>query len=159
MMSHAPSGDRRRGAHLVPHPSPDVDPDGVVRCPIELSPAPVVAGSDLPGSRLATSASLLGELTHCTKQEVVDVLQPYCEEALTVDLSRVTYFDAGGITALLTLRGRCRAGGNELVVDRPTPHVRWVLTLVGLDGELLGRPGVDDVVAHRPPRALLDREV
>lgn len=143
MKSPAPSGEHRSVAIEAIPGSTRPDPSTTLECPIEFSTVPPVAdGADA----VATCASVLGELTHGTKLQAIDTLTPHCDGSLVVDLSGVTYFDAGGITVLLTARDRCRTAGRTLVVERPTPHIRWVLGLVRLDQELLGVPAQD------PPR-------
>ena len=54
-----------------------------------------------------------------------------------LDLGRVERIDAAGIAALITLyRAACEAG-QCFGVTNPTPHVREILELVGLDRFLL----------------------
>lgn len=54
-----------------------------------------------------------------------------------LDLSCVERIDAAGIAALITLYRAARECGRCFGVTNPKPHVREILTLVGLDRFLL----------------------
>jgi ABC-type transporter Mla MlaB component len=54
-----------------------------------------------------------------------------------LDLGRVERIDAAGISALITLYRAAREAGRCFDVTNPKPHVREILTLVGLDRFLL----------------------
>lgn len=54
-----------------------------------------------------------------------------------LDLGHVERIDAAGIAALITLYRAARECGRCFGVINPTPHVREILTLVGLDRFLL----------------------
>jgi anti-sigma B factor antagonist len=64
---------------------------------------------------------------------------------LQADLSRVTFVDAAGIGVLASVRKRALDGGGELVLRRPSPGVRRLTGVLGLDEalpvvELAGQP-------------------
>jgi anti-anti-sigma factor len=63
---------------------------------------------------------------------------PFVEDAgLVVDMSQVTSLDAGGIGVILILRQVAEREGNLLVLTNPSPRVRQILRLVGLDAILV----------------------
>lgn len=58
-------------------------------------------------------------------------------QSVCLDLARVERIDAAGIAALITIyRAACGAGRSFGVIN-PTPHVREILILVGLDKFLM----------------------
>lgn len=58
-------------------------------------------------------------------------------QSVWLDLGRVERIDAAGIAALITLYRTACAAGRDFGVTNPTPHVREILTLVGLDRFLM----------------------
>lgn len=106
--------------------------DDRVDCTIDVRPRQRPSASDG-----ALDICISGELTHCTQGDVVATLTDHRTARVDLDLSSVEFFDAGGVTALLLLRQRYREAGGRLEVQHPTKHVRWVLELVGLAGDLL----------------------
>ena len=55
---------------------------------------------------------------------------------LTVDMSGVTFIDAGGIDVLVAAANRAREAGGSLSLLAPSPQVRWLLDVCHLDGIL-----------------------
>ena len=53
---------------------------------------------------------------------------------LALDLSRLTFIDAAGLRTLARAADRMDRQGRLLQLDRPSPHLRRLLTLVGLAG-------------------------
>jgi anti-anti-sigma factor len=53
------------------------------------------------------------------------------QRELVIDLSELTFLDSTGIRAILVVADQV---GGGVVIRRPTPPVRRVLDLVGLDG-------------------------
>ncbi|NLC58942.1 MAG: STAS domain-containing protein [Armatimonadetes bacterium] len=49
--------------------------------------------------------------------------------AVVVDLSEVTYMDSAGFGALLRVCRELRHSGGELILRRPSPHVRRMLEI------------------------------
>lgn len=65
-------------------------------------------------------------------------------QPVRLDLGSVERIDAAGIAALITLyRAACDAG-RCFAVTNPRPHVREILTVVGLDRFLLSEDGEAD---------------
>ncbi|MEV0588817.1 STAS domain-containing protein [Nonomuraea sp. NPDC050310] len=59
---------------------------------------------------------------------------------LVLDLSRVTFFGAGGLGVLIGLQGRARARGITLALTGVPPRVSLLLRLTGLDRRFPIRP-------------------
>jgi anti-sigma B factor antagonist len=55
---------------------------------------------------------------------------------LIVDLTETTFIDSTALHVLLDARKRVRAEGGEVVVVCPSPHVRRVFEVTGVDGLL-----------------------
>lgn len=58
-------------------------------------------------------------------------------QSVWLDLGRVERIDAAGIAALITLYRTACAAGRDFGVTNPTPHVREILALVGVDRFLM----------------------
>lgn len=66
-----------------------------------------------------------------------EILPMVRHQSLRLDLSRVERIDAAGLAALIALyRAACEAG-HYFGVTNPTPHVREILSLVGLEKFLM----------------------
>jgi anti-anti-sigma factor len=66
---------------------------------------------------------------------LADALVEIAGSTVVVDLSRLTFMDSTGISALVVARNRILADDQgELVVTRPTGIVRTALEVVGLSG-------------------------
>ena len=55
---------------------------------------------------------------------------------LTVDMSGVTFIDAGGIDVLVAAANRAREAGGSLSLLAPSRQVRWLLGVLDLDAVL-----------------------
>lgn len=87
----------------------------------------------------------ISDLVRGAEARLLEQLMPLVRrQRVWLDLRRVERIDAAGIAALITLyRAACEAGRCFAVMN-PTPHVREILTLVGLDRFLLAEdPEVD----------------
>lgn len=84
-----------------------------------------------------------GEMDMATADALVQRLRQLLLVADTVllDLSAVTFFDATGVSALITGRAEAQAHGATLAITGASPVVRRVLGLVNLT-ELLHEPAV-----------------
>lgn len=67
-------------------------------------------------------------------EQVMPILRHH---SVWLDLGRVERIDAAGIAALITLYRAARDAGRCFGVTNPTPHVREILRLVGLDKFLM----------------------
>jgi anti-sigma B factor antagonist len=76
--------------------------------------------------------SLKGELDVATAEGLADWLVDISGSSLVVDLSRLTFMDSSGISAMVVAHNRMEAVGDELVLTRPHPIVRRALEIVGL---------------------------
>ena len=63
--------------------------------------------------------------------EVIEVLDQSSGD-LTIDLSTLTFCDSSGMRLLYRLDGEAKARGRTMVLQRPTPAVHRVLSLLGL---------------------------
>jgi anti-anti-sigma factor len=102
-----------------------------------------------------------GELDLATKSVLHRSLRRALDLAparIIVDLSRVSFFDAGVIGELVRARRRSRAAGGDLVVRAPSRFGRQVLGSVGLADLVLGdaRPGPTWIGASEDVGALDD---
>jgi anti-sigma B factor antagonist len=95
---------------------------------------------------LASAARLRDQLT-----ELLHRHTPH----LVIDLSEITFCDAGGLTALLATARRAELLGGELVLASPTPHLQKLLRLTGLDTVFCTYPTVPAAVAG-PAGASID---
>jgi anti-anti-sigma factor len=97
----------------------------------DLQPTPFHVSVDL-GNGCVTVA---GELDRQNAPHVLDGLAALTSTAhrrWTVDASAVTFCDAAGLRLLVTGHNLARRNGCELVLDRPSPCVHRLMTLVGL---------------------------
>lgn len=86
------------------------------------------------------TVAVCGELDLSTAAELSLTLAPVLDrrpEALTVDLGGVDFIDSTGLTLLVRTSNRLRAQHGCLRLTSPTPPVRRVLELVGLDALLV----------------------
>jgi anti-sigma B factor antagonist len=56
--------------------------------------------------------------------------------SLVVDLTETTFLDSTALHVLLEARKQTRDGGGDLVVVCPSPHVRRIFEVTGVDGLL-----------------------
>lgn len=69
---------------------------------------------------------------------------------LVVDLTRATFLDSAGVSALVRTSRRASATGTTLRLAVTAPSVLRVLDLVGLDRLIGVYPGVSEAVASLP---------
>jgi anti-anti-sigma factor len=90
---------------------------------------------------LITAFCELSELVRGQERGLVDEITPLVrQQSVVLDLGAVDRIDAAGIAALISIYGSARDTGHCFMVSNPTPHVREILTLVGLDRILLDHP-------------------
>ena len=59
-------------------------------------------------------------------------------DPLQIDLSEVTFLDSTGLGALITIRNDVRERGGRIELVAYSSAVQRVLTLTGIDGDVLG---------------------
>jgi anti-anti-sigma factor len=80
------------------------------------------------------------ELVRGQEQIFLERLAPVVRrQSVALDLGSVERIDAAGLAALITLYCDACKAGYSFTVARPQPHVREVLSVVGLDRLLLAR--------------------
>jgi anti-anti-sigma factor len=118
-------------------------------------PAGVVVIED-PTRRSALAVS--GEIDLASARSFAALLQRHLDQArpgeqLDVDLSRVLFFSAAGLRALLVAGATARRSGRELRVAALSPAVDHVLDLTGTrDAVLRGHPLPAATARGRDPR-------
>jgi anti-sigma B factor antagonist len=84
--------------------------------------------------------TISGEIDIATSRAMGDALEASPGPAhLEVDMSAVTFMDASGIRVLLAARQRAVDGGGSLTLRAPSPAVRRVAGILGLDVLLVTR--------------------
>jgi anti-anti-sigma factor len=73
---------------------------------------------------IATTAALRARIAAVLDETVLPVI---------IDLSRVSFCDASGLTMLLDVRRRTGAQGRAITLSGPRPNVRKLLRITGLD--------------------------
>jgi anti-anti-sigma factor len=53
---------------------------------------------------------------------------------LIADLSELSFIDSSGVGSLLRAKEHVEAAGNQLLLARPSPAVRHLFEVLGLDG-------------------------
>ena len=87
---------------------------------------------ELPGVHVV---ALYGELDMSSADCVGEALAGIGGSTVVVDLSKLTFMDSTGITALVVARNRIMDDGlGQLVLSRPVSAVRRVLEITGLGG-------------------------
>ncbi|WP_017555534.1 STAS domain-containing protein [Nocardiopsis baichengensis] len=71
---------------------------------------------------------------------------------VVVDLSRVTFFDASAVRAVLSTHRALTAQGRHMVLAEPTPQVQRTLDALKVDELLDVYPIVEMALAHVPGR-------
>jgi anti-anti-sigma factor len=80
----------------------------------------------------------VNSLVRGAEARLLDEMMPLVRRRqVWLDLGGVERIDAAGIAALITLYRVAREAGHCFGVTNPKPHVREILTLVGLDRFLL----------------------
>lgn len=105
---------------------------------------------EIAGDRHVSTVSIAGDVDLATVP-LLDAAAASCLEGsplrVIVDLSRVTFFGATGLTTLLRLREQTGQAAIDLVLRAPSPIVRTVLDVVGAGRcfqiEPAGFPGAD----------------
>ncbi|HWC31596.1 MAG TPA: STAS domain-containing protein [Actinomycetota bacterium] len=78
-----------------------------------------------------------GELDMATRDRLLGALEwleANGEEAITVDLTGLSFIDATGLHALIRARDSARMRGATLEFRNPSPAVRRLISLVGPEG-------------------------
>ena len=84
------------------------------------------------------TVTISGEIDIATSQAMRDTLAIAPGPAhLEVDMSAVTFMDASGIGVLLAARQRAVDGGGSLTLRTPSPAVRRLTGVLGLDEILI----------------------
>lgn len=92
--------------------------------PIVSAPRPDVALTISGELDIATAAVLRDRISAVLDDTVLPVI---------IDLSRVSFCDASGLTMLITLRRRANAYGRTVALAGPRPNVRKLLRITSLD--------------------------
>ena len=80
------------------------------------------------------------ELVRGNEQQLLDRLQPLVRrQSVTLDLEHVTRIDAAGLAALITLHCDACQAGYRFAISNPSPRVREILAIVGLDTLLVAQ--------------------
>ena len=93
----------------------------------------------LEGGRLVMA--LGGEIDLEVAPRLRAALEAHAEEDLVLDLSRVTFVDSTGFSALVHVLRQRRAAERELPLRTPSRPVRRLLELSGLDQVFVFEPG------------------
>ncbi|MEV6618686.1 STAS domain-containing protein [Streptomyces sp. NPDC051051] len=112
------------------HDDGDENPD-----PLEVHTRPLHDGSFL--------LTVNGALDHHTADRLTDALRPVLRaEAPTVllDLSGVSFLDSTGLTRLLVSSRAARSAGGRVFLVSPSPPVRHMLEITGIDRVITTRP-------------------
>jgi anti-anti-sigma factor len=82
----------------------------------------------------------LTELVRGNEQQFLERLQPLVRrQHVTLDLEDIERIDAAGLAALITLYCDACQAGYRFAIANPSPHVRQILALVGLDALLMSQ--------------------
>ena len=79
---------------------------------------------------------LVGELDLAYASQVRDALRPLAGSTVVLDLSRLTFVDAAGISAILAVRRDVLAAGHELRIRGAHGPVRRVFEVCSLEDVL-----------------------
>jgi len=91
-----------------------------------------------------TALRVTGDLDLETAPQVLAAIEPHLAggtEPLVLDLSRLTFIDSSGLSALIRVHQRTTDAGRGLAIVPPAPPVAKVLEITGLDEVLPLRPG------------------
>lgn len=86
-------------------------------------------------------SSLVRGDEECLLEQLLPLVR---RQQVRLDLGCIERIDAAGIAALITLYRAARDAGSCFAVTNPRPHVREILTVVGLDRFLLSESGETD---------------
>ena len=88
----------------------------------------------------ADAGAETAELVRGEVESLVARLEPLVHaQSSTLDLRSVERIDAAGIAALITLYCMACESGHEFAISHPTPRVKEILSLVGIDHILSSR--------------------
>ncbi|RVX40549.1 anti-sigma-factor antagonist [Nonomuraea polychroma] len=91
------------------------------------------------GTSAPTTIHLSGEIdlftTAALRRQLLNVLR-HSSNLLILDLSQVSFCDAGGLAVLVGIQRRARAQGIALALTAPRPYMSRLLHLTGLDRSL-----------------------
>lgn len=115
----------------------------------------------MPGVELRTStcdghvvAALCEELdiTDAAEAEAAITALLARGQYLVIDMSALDFIDCSSLGALLRVQRLARAGGGDVVLAAPQPHVQRLLALTGIDEAFCVQAGVQAAVAGLPGR-------
>ncbi len=90
------------------------------------------------------------ELVKGQDQEFVNKLRALVErQNVTLDLEATERIDAAGLAALIALYCDARKSGHRFAIANPSPRVREILHMVGLDAILVSR-NTEETSCFRP---------
>lgn len=82
----------------------------------------------------------LTELVRGSERQFLERLQPLVRrQDVTLDLKNIERIDAAGLAALITLYCDACQAGYRFDLSNPSPHVREILAIVGLDALLMSQ--------------------
>lgn len=85
------------------------------------------------------------ELIRDNQKVLLERMLPLVEcGCISLDLHTITRIDAAGIAALISVYRAAREAGHTFTVSNPSPHVREILGMVGLD-KILESQNADSV--------------
>jgi len=80
------------------------------------------------------------ELVRGAERQFLNRLQPMVRrQDVTLDLARIERIDAAGLSALITLYCDACQAGYRFAISNPSPRVREILGIVGLDTLLVSQ--------------------
>jgi anti-anti-sigma factor len=91
----------------------------------------------------AATVRVQGEVDLATAPALEHRLETLLREgvrSLALDLSAVPFCDVPGLNVLLRVESQLRSGGGLLTVYRPCPHLRLMVTVLGLADRLALTP-------------------
>jgi anti-anti-sigma factor len=100
--------------------------------PTPVSPQPFLLSIDIPAARIRVRGELDRRHVH-RLDEAVAVLTHSASPSWSVDVSDLTFCDAAGLRALLRARRLAEHTGRGFDVVGPSPCLRRLLGLVGVD--------------------------
>lgn len=108
--------------------------------PAQLRPAFTV---EVSTDTTRSTARLCGELDLATAGQLQTTLAALRRDGYLVvvlDLSRLDFLSAAGISVLVRADAEFRAAGGQIIVTKPTPSARRSLAVTGLDTSLTLTP-------------------
>ena len=99
-------------------------------------PAPL--SLEISASSTATIVRVAGEIDLDTKDDLEDALAQLgvTPRYLDVDLGEVTFIDSSGLQMLMRMHRVCQASGGVLTIRRPSPSVRSLFDVAGVNATL-----------------------